>query len=78
MLDSNPKLTVDVHNPQHKLHVEIRDNAYLCVEEIKAVGGMPMGTGGRAALLLSGGIDSPGCGLSDHEARRALLRDTFS
>ncbi len=62
VLDSNPKLTVDVHNPQHKLHVEIRDNAYLCVEEIKAVGGMPMGTGGRAALLLSGGIDSPVAG----------------
>lgn len=62
VLDSNPNLTVDVHNPQHKLHVEIRDNAYLCVEEIKAVGGMPMGTGGKAALLLSGGIDSPVAG----------------
>lgn len=62
VLDANPKLWVDVHKPQHKLHVEIRDNAYLCVEEIKAVGGMPMGTGGKAALLLSGGIDSPVAG----------------
>ena len=62
VLESNPKLWVDVHKPTHKLHVEIRDNAYLCVEEIKAVGGMPMGTGGKAALLLSGGIDSPVAG----------------
>ncbi|MBQ8087356.1 MAG: tRNA 4-thiouridine(8) synthase ThiI [Clostridia bacterium] len=64
VLDSNPNLTVDVHHPQHRLSVEIRDNAYLCVEEIKAVGGMPMGTGGKAALLLSGGIDSPVAGYS--------------
>lgn len=62
VLDANPKLWVDVHKPTHRLNVEIRDNAYLCVEEIKAVGGMPMGTGGKAALLLSGGIDSPVAG----------------
>ena len=62
VLDANPNLKVDVHKPQHRLMVEIRDNAYICVEEIKAVGGMPMGTGGKAALLLSGGIDSPVAG----------------
>lgn len=62
ILESNPKLWVDVHKPTHKMNVEIRDNAYLCVEEVKAVGGMPMGTGGKAALLLSGGIDSPVAG----------------
>ena len=62
ILESNPKLWVDVHKPTHRMNVEIRDNAYLCVEEIKAVGGMPMGTGGKAALLLSGGIDSPVAG----------------
>ncbi len=62
VLESNPNLKVDVHKPQHRLMVEIRDNAYICVEEIKAVGGMPMGTGGKAALLLSGGIDSPVAG----------------
>ena len=44
--------------------MEIRDHAYVCVEEWQAVGGMPMGTGGKAALLLSGGIDSPVAGLS--------------
>ena len=62
VLESNANLKVDVHHPQHRLMVEIRDNAYICVEEIRAVGGMPMGTGGKAALLLSGGIDSPVAG----------------
>ena len=62
VLEANPNLKVDVHHPQHRLMVEIRDMAYLCVEEIKAVGGLPMGSGGKAALLLSGGIDSPVAG----------------
>ena len=62
VLESNPNLKVDVHKPQHRLMVEIRDMAYICVREIMAVGGMPMGTGGKAALLLSGGIDSPVAG----------------
>ena len=62
ILDANPKLSVDVHKPQIRLNVEIRDNAYVYCDEILAVGGMPMGTGGKAALLLSGGIDSPVAG----------------
>ena len=62
ILESNERLTVDIHKPQHKLHVEIRDHCYICCEEIMAVGGLPMGTGGKAALLLSGGIDSPVAG----------------
>ena len=62
ILESNPHLTGDIHNPQHKLRVEIRDNCYICCEEIMAVGGLPMGSSGRAALLLSGGIDSPVAG----------------
>lgn len=64
ILESNPELTVDIHKPQHRLHVEVRDMCYICREEIMAVGGLPMGTGGRAALLLSGGIDSPVAGYS--------------
>ena len=44
------------------LSVEVRENAYLYVEKIPAVGGMPVGTGGKAMLLLSGGIDSPVAG----------------
>jgi len=62
ILESNSKLCVDIHDPQHKLRVEIRDKCYICCEEIMAVGGLPLGTGGKAALLLSGGIDSPVAG----------------
>ena len=62
ILESNPNLKVDVHNPEHVLNVEIRDQAYLYVKVIPAVGGMPVGTNGNATLLLSGGIDSPVAG----------------
>ncbi len=62
VLQANPALTVDVKKPQHTLNVEIRDMAYLYVKVIPAVGGMPVGTNGRATLLLSGGIDSPVAG----------------
>lgn len=62
VLESNPDLHVNVHAPEHRLSVEIRDLAYLYVSEIMAVGGMPIGTGGKAMLLLSGGIDSPVAG----------------
>jgi len=64
VLESNPDLTVDVHEPKIKLHVEVRDMAYICCEEIMGAGGMPIGTGGKATLLLSGGIDSPVAGYS--------------
>ena len=64
ILANNPNLTVDVHHPQHKVGVEIRDHAYVYCTEIHAVGGMPMGTGGKALLLLSGGIDSPVAGFN--------------
>ena len=56
------RLTVDVKHPQHVLSVEVRDQVYLYADVIMAVGGMPVGTGGKAALLLSGGIDSPVAG----------------
>ncbi len=62
ILHSNPNLKVDVHKPQHEVSVEVRDHAYVYVGEIMAVGGLPMGTGGKALLLLSGGIDSPVAG----------------
>ena len=62
VLERSPALTVDVHHPEHILSVEIRDQAYLYAQVIEAVGGMPVGTGGKAALLLSGGIDSPVAG----------------
>ena len=62
ILNANPELKVDVHNPDHLLNIEIRDMAYLYVKVIPAVGGMPVGTNGNATLLLSGGIDSPVAG----------------
>ncbi len=62
ILAKNPSLTVDVHKPQTEMWIEIRDHAYLCNKEIMAVGGLPMGTAGKALLLLSGGIDSPVAG----------------
>lgn len=62
VLDNNPNLHVDVHKPDHVLSVEIRELAYLHVAKIAAVGGMPVGTSGKALLLLSGGIDSPVAG----------------
>ncbi|MBO7384749.1 MAG: tRNA 4-thiouridine(8) synthase ThiI, partial [Clostridia bacterium] len=57
ILEKNPSLTVDVHKPQTEMWIEIRDHAYLCNRELMAVGGLPMGTAGKALLLLSGGID---------------------
>jgi len=62
ILAANDKLVVDVHNPEIRMKVDIRDHAYLCNTETMAVGGLPMGTSGRAMLLLSGGIDSPVAG----------------
>ena len=55
-------LCVDVHNPDFILNIEIRDKVYVYSSEEKGIGGMPLGTGGRAHLLLSGGIDSPVAG----------------
>ncbi|MBO5103805.1 MAG: tRNA 4-thiouridine(8) synthase ThiI, partial [Ruminococcus sp.] len=55
-----PNLTVDVKNPEVTVTVEIRDtNAYIHAENIKGAGGLPVGSSGKAMLLLSGGIDSP-------------------
>ncbi len=53
-------LKVDVHNPDLVVNVEIRDNyAYIHGNQHKGAGGMPVGTAGQAAILISGGIDSP-------------------
>ena len=62
LLEQVPGLTVDVKTPQLVLGLEIRENAYLYTGEILCAGGMPAGSSGRAALLLSGGIDSPVAG----------------
>jgi len=62
LMRNEDRLKVDVRHPQHVLSIEIRDQAYLYCSVYPAVGGMPVGTGGKAALLLSGGIDSPVAG----------------
>jgi len=63
LLARYPHLTVDVQNPQLVVMVEIRDfAAYIHAGQIEGAGGMPVGTSGRAMLLLSGGIDSPVAG----------------
>ena len=62
VLDAFPDMKVDVHNPDVRLNVEIREEVYLYSEIIPGPGGMPVGTNGSAMLLLSGGIDSPVAG----------------
>lgn len=62
ILDAYPEMRVDVHKPDIMLNVEVRDKIYIYSEIIPGPGGMPVGTGGKAMLLLSGGIDSPVAG----------------
>ncbi len=62
ILDAFPQMRVDVHHPEVMLHVEIREKIYLYSMEIPGPGGMPVGSNGKAMLLLSGGIDSPVAG----------------
>lgn len=62
ILEAYPKMRVDVHNPDIMLYIEIREKIYIYSKTISGLGGMPIGTGGKAMLLLSGGIDSPVAG----------------
>ena len=62
ILEEMPQLKVDVHHPDVLLSVEIRTDIYIYSEIIPGPGGMPVGTNGKAMLLLSGGIDSPVAG----------------
>lgn len=60
LLQQYPHLRVDVHNPDFVVRVEVRDyGAYVHGPALKGAGGIPVGTGGKAAILISGGIDSP-------------------
>ena len=63
LLDEFPHLTVDVHEPDVIVNVEVRDeDIFVHANQIKGAGGMPVGSAGKAALLVSGGIDSPVAG----------------
>ena len=60
LLEKFPHLRVDVHNPDITVTVEVRDfGAYVRGGSLPGAGGIPVGTGGKAAVLISGGIDSP-------------------
>ncbi len=60
VLTAFPHLRVNVHDPDVVVNVEIRDlGAYIHTRQIPGAGGMPVGTAGKAAILISGGIDSP-------------------
>ena len=62
LLNAYPEMKVDVHHPQVMLHVEVRNMVNIYSQMIPGPGGMPIGTNGKAMLLLSGGIDSPVAG----------------
>ena len=62
ILEAFPEMSVDVHKPDVLLQVEIRNKINIYSVEIPGPGGMPIGTAGKAMLLLSGGIDSPVAG----------------
>jgi len=72
ILNSNPNIKVDVHNPQVEVKIDIREDGwtYISFEDIACVGGMPLGTAGSGLVLLSGGIDSPVAGY--YLARRGM------
>ena len=73
ILDAIPQMKVDVHKPDIELNVEIRNKINIYSEFIPGPGGMPVGTNGKATLLLSGGIDSPVAGYMI--AKRGVIID---
>ncbi|MBQ7668066.1 MAG: tRNA 4-thiouridine(8) synthase ThiI [Clostridia bacterium] len=75
ILENVPGLKVDVNNPDNELNIEVREETYIYLEKIEALGGMPTGTNGRGLLLVSGGIDSPVAGFM--LARRGVEVDAI-
>jgi len=62
ILDAIPELSVDVHDPDFILYVEVRESVYIYCEKVFGHRGLPVGTAGKGMLMLSGGIDSPVAG----------------
>ncbi|MDF0726435.1 tRNA 4-thiouridine(8) synthase ThiI [Cytobacillus sp. S13-E01] len=63
ILTNTEGLRVDVHNPEINVRVEVRHEAtYITCKDIRGAGGLPVGSSGKAMLMLSGGIDSPVAG----------------
>ncbi len=76
LLSKNPHLKVDVHHPDVVVTVEVRDfAAYVHAGVIHGAGGIPIGSSGKAMLLISGGIDSPVAGYM--MAKRGLILDAI-
>ena len=73
ILDAFPEIRVDVHHPDVMLNIEVREDIYVYSQIIPGPGGMPVGTNGKAMLLLSGGIDSPVAGYMI--AKRGVVLD---
>ena len=64
VLSNCNNLVVDVHNPQKTLYVEVRcEGCFMYTSEIRGLGGFPVGVAGKGLVMLSGGIDSPVCGI---------------
>ncbi len=68
-----PNLKVDVHAPDFKVFIDIKDNVYVYSKRFEGLGGLPIGSSGRGLLLLSGGIDSPVAGFM--VAKRGMKLD---
>lgn len=77
LLDNNEKLSVDLHNPDFIINVDIRENGktFIYSDKILCAGGMPVGSSGKGLLMLSGGIDSPVAGFM--MAKRGLCFDAI-
>ena len=71
-----PELRVDVHKPDVTIYIEVREAIYVYSTIIPGAGGMPVGTAGKAMLLLSGGIDSPVAGV--RIAKRGGTNDHYA
>jgi len=77
ILNNNPNVRVDVHEPQTTVSIDIREDkfTYIYYEKIPCAGGLPVGCSGKTLLLLSGGIDSPVAGFL--MAKRGLSVDAI-
>ena len=76
-LEAFPDIRVDVHHPDVMLNIEVRDSIYVYSKIIPGPGGMPVGTNGKAMLLLSGGIDSPVAGYMIAKRRVGIEATNF-
>ncbi|WP_297281122.1 tRNA uracil 4-sulfurtransferase ThiI [uncultured Anaerococcus sp.] len=75
ILEDFENLSVDIHNPDFKVYIDIKNRVYVYTERYPGLGGLPLGTSGNGLLLLSGGIDSPVAGFM--MAKRGMKIDSI-